>query len=828
MRKVVIAAVVLLVVVAAALFAVSRFNTYLTSNREWLARQASTALGREVSFAEVGVSLRGGLGAAVTEVVIGDDPAFSREPFLKVGRAVVAVKILPAIMGRYEVARVILDTPEVTVIRQEGGLNVESIGARGRGAAAEKGAETAESEPADGGAAPLPLLVSVLRISDGRLRFVDRTQSPPAELLVEQLDFSASDVGFDSPVELDLAAAVLGAAEQNVRVEGTLGPLDSPQRAGQAPVDLDAEIGPVIIDRAKQLPVVGASIPAELSSDDPITVEVDITGTLEGPAVVASFDASDAGLRYGDLFRKPEGTRFAVEANVTRSADAIEVGDFDLQLAGAHLRGSGTLGTGPSLPLDFQIEGSGVPLDGWGELFAAAEGLDVDGELDLDVRARGPVAERIPRLDGTVSLKNVSAVQPGGGVRISDLTTQILLQGDRVEIPPTRFAVAGEPVSFSATVTSLENLAAEFSLTAAKLRLAALGAGGEGVAQEEVVNDLSVEGTVVAPQGEPQARITVRSSGGSVRGVGYSSLDTEIGVADKRVSLKQLAVEAFDGLVTGSGSVDPTAENPEFEFRGRVRGLDLASILEYLGAASVKMTGKIEGDVNLRGAGAEQQQVMKALTGDGALEVRDGLLEGVNIAEVVLSSVTGVPGLGNLLGPEVRQKYPSIFSQSDTAFDALRARTTIAGGVATLEEMLLAARDYSLRGDGSFSFTNALDVAVDFIASDDLTQQLRGDVKELKYLLDADGRLLIPVRLTGSLPGIRPQPNTEYLAKQLSGALVSQGLQKGLDALLGNQPEEVAPEAEAGPAADDAPRRDAPEQLIRKGLEGLLGGGETR
>ena len=63
MRKLLILGAVLLILAGALFVAASNLNRYLAENREWLAEQASSALGRSVAFDEIGVSLRGGLGA---------------------------------------------------------------------------------------------------------------------------------------------------------------------------------------------------------------------------------------------------------------------------------------------------------------------------------------------------------------------------------------------------------------------------------------------------------------------------------------------------------------------------------------------------------------------------------------------------------------------------------------------------------------------------------------------------------------------------------------------------------------------------------------------
>jgi AsmA protein len=242
------------------------------------------------------------------------------------------------------------------------------------------------------------------------------------------------------------------------------------------------------------------------------------------------------------------------------------------------------------------------------------------------------------------------------------------------------------------------------------------------------------------------------------------------------------------------------------------------------------MTGKLNGDIALEGSGSEQQAILRNLAGDGSVEVADGVLKGVNLAEEVLRSVTGVPGLSQLIGSKTRQKYPSLFSESDTVFEALGGKMDIAGGVMNLKDLVLAAKDYKLSGAGTVGFDKRVDIGTTFTASQALTEDLLGSVKEVKYLLDPSGRFALPVRLAGELPEIHVRPDTTFIAQKLSGALVSEGLDKGLDALFGKKKGEKAANTPGAESGDQAPKQpakpeDAGKELLRKGLEGLLGGG---
>ncbi len=820
MRKVVIAVVVLLVIAGGVAFALSRFDAFLRDNREWLAERASQAVGREVRFGDIGVSFRGGLGAGLEDFSIADDPAYSDGDFVRVGEANVVIKILPALRGNYEIERIVLVEPQLRVVRRAEGFNFETLaGARGKQAGTEP---VPGSDGAGKTAETLPLVISVLDIRDGRVDFVDRTSSPPAELVIEQLDFSASNVGFEEPVGIDLAAALLGATSQNFRVEGSVGPLVSPGDVPKAPLEVSVEIGPVVIDEAKKLALVGDAIPPELSSPDPISIRAEVGGRVATPEVRVGLDVTDAALRFGEMFRKQAGDRLSVSAAVARSADNLELSDLEIGIAKASLKGSGKIGTAGAKPFDFSIQGDQVPLAGWGEMFPMAEGVDVGGALSVDLRATGAAGKGLPNLRGKLGLREVRLVQPGGGIEISGLTTDVALDGDRIEVPATSFLVAGEPVTLSATVSSLANLAARFEVSAEKLGLAALGFGGDGIAKEERMESVKLRGSLQSAAGKPSFRATLRSDAGSVRDVDYASFDAEVGFNDGEASLRQLSVRAFDGAVSGAATFD--VDDPQFSFRGRLKNLDVARIVAYLDLTStLNMTGRLNGDLSLRGAGKEREAITQSMTGDGKVAVEDGVLRDFNLAEGVLSSVTGVAGLSQLVGGDLRKKYPLIFDTTDTVFESIQAQLDVGGGRANLEEMVIAARDYRIDGKGYTAFDGVVDIGASFVASEQLTADLQRSVKETKYLQDG-GRLRIPIKIGGRLPDVKPKPDTTWIASRLSAALVSEGVGKGLDKLLGGSKKKPSDTPGKDGASSQNDAAEAAGKLIQKGLEGLLGG----
>ena len=225
------------------------------------------------------------------------------------------------------------------------------------------------------------------------------------------------------------------------------------------------------------------------------------------------------------------------------------------------------------------------------------------------------------------------------------------------------------------------------------------------------------------------------------------------------------------------------------------------------------MEGSLFADLKLSGAGKEWVQIRDALTGNGQIDVKEGVLKDVNIAEQVLAGATGVPGLSNLISERIRKKYPEIFETGDTKFDKLGGTVVIAGGEARTEDLEISARDYLILGTGSFFLDNRIDFAAALLLSKGLSTDLISEVKEIKYVADPSGRVKIPFEMRGPLPGAKPKPDTQYLGQALGRAVV----EKGLEGLFGGK--KTAPQGEVESAPGSQPTG---QDLMRKGLEDLL------
>jgi AsmA protein len=244
MRKWIIAGGALLLLVVVVAVALVNLNTLINRNKDYLVAQAEAALGRRVTVGDIGVTLWGGIGASLKQFTLADDPSFSNEAFVRAADLQINMKLLPLLRKEFQVSKVILHRPAINVIKdQKGQYNFSTIGRDKERKEKPKETDREKKERSEDRAGPPPLIVSLVDIADGEIRYIDRSQG--IDVRVSQLDFRIKDIRLDHPVDISLEAAVFGASKQNFKVKGRAGPLGPKGDLNNLPLEGDLELEPV-------------------------------------------------------------------------------------------------------------------------------------------------------------------------------------------------------------------------------------------------------------------------------------------------------------------------------------------------------------------------------------------------------------------------------------------------------------------------------------------------------------------------------------------------------------------------------------------------------
>jgi AsmA protein len=453
MRRLLIAAGVVVVVLGGVLaVVVANLGRFVGAHRQWLAERVEEEIGRPITFGDVGVSLCAGPGVRVSDVRIPDDPSYGGGDLLRAREVWVTVRLWPALVGRYEIGRIVLREPVLTVIRDQRGFNLDTLGRKPR----EHGHRERDGERQRAG---VPLLViGLLNLRDGAVHYVDRRVEPTRELRLERVGVSGSDVTLDRPIEVTATAALPGSAAANLKLTGSVGPLGDPPAVELMPLDLRLD-APAL--DAAALPAAAAAldlpVPGRLAVDGPLAIRARAHGTFDQLSVEGSVDATRAAVRWGADFAKLGD--LALEAGVAgvRDAGRTVIRQASLRLGDLEVGATGTIR--PREAVDVRIDSNRAGLAALAAVLPAAAGADIGGDVEVHLTLRGPLAtESLPVVGGTVALDGVRARRSREALGVSDLTTTITLGDGVARMPSTRFRLGDDAVEASGTFVLADRL----------------------------------------------------------------------------------------------------------------------------------------------------------------------------------------------------------------------------------------------------------------------------------------------------------------------------------------------------------------------------------
>jgi hypothetical protein len=698
MRRWLIAAAVALVLLGGALaVAVQNLGRFLDTQRERLVRTVRSEIGRTVHFGDIGITLLGGLGVRVADVRVPDDPSWSDGDVLRAAEVRVAIRLLPALFGRIELGRITVREPVLTVIRDQRGFNLDTLGPE------EHRERTPEERRAN--RSRVPFVLALLHVRDGAVHYTDRRSTESRELTLRDVDVSVSDASLTRPIALRASAALLDVESQNLGVTGTVGPLGDPPDPDVVPFDLEVTASPIDLPTLRRVAsVLDLAVPAQLSADGTLALRGRARGTVDQLALEANVDATHAAVRWGTDFAKQADLVLRAEGSGAREGDAFVLRRAALQLGDGRLDLAGTMQPGT---VDVTLDSNRAPLAPVAASIPAMAGTEMGGTAEAHLTARGEIRRgTLPALAGTVALADVSLRRPGVP-EVSGVTTTLAIGDGLIRMPTRGFRL------------------------------------GDGRAE----------------------------AGGT------------FALAERVLTVERASAQLFGGTTEGTGHLDlQDRHRPRFAIEGTVHDVALGRLLETQAPdLAAHVDGRLDATASLTGAGKGPGAVRRSLDGTVRLDVRDGVLRGVDLVDEVLRGTTGVDQITGIVPAALRQKRPELFGAADTRFEELHASARIADGQARTDDLVMRTASYRMTGRGSVGLDGTLDMTAVLQAGPALTADVLATAKDARWLANDQGLLEIPLHLGGRLTRIRPQPDPEFVASLLGRILMGGRKGEGRD-----------------------------------------------
>ncbi len=814
MRKWMIVGTVLIFLSVIVVLALLSVNSLINRNRDYLVNQAEQALGRKVSVGKVGISLWNGIGVRLNDFSLSDDASFSSGDFIRAKDLQINLKIMPLLSKEIEIKRLILHKPVIGIRRNKNGtFNFASLGGTGR----EKvpSAATKDKEPSQKKAAPLPLLVSLVDISDGDIHYLDRKEG--VDLRIKKIDLRIKNLNLDNPFSIELAAALFS-EKQNFKVQTRLGPIGPDMDIDLVPLDGKVNVDPIDFGKlTSAAPIIKALLPKDLKLTGPLRIkDTRLKGTLKKLAFTGTLEVTDTSIHFGKYFRKDSGIPFVISFDGQVANNNLSFQQAKVSLRGLELVGKGNVRLGIEPSLNLSVKSNQFSLKGWEKIAPPIQNYQLSGNARIQTSVKGRLVKgTTPRIKGTLVLSGVNAKLPQFREALKDLSAKINFTGKGADLKETTLTLGRSRIRLEAEIKRFSPLRVSYKLFTPEIWPADFQADLPAERKADVIKDLSSTGQLTAKNDSLNYQGKLTSGQGSLYNIKYKNLGTGLVLENNVANIREFRVKALKGSLEAQGTYAFRNPVPSFSLSSKVRGLDLKELYNSLDPkAPLDIQGSLNADLKVSGSGKDWKEIEPRLKGDGKAEVLEGALLNFNLAQEAISGITGMPGLASLITPQVREKYPETFQSKDTKFKELKGLFSLGEGRMNVKDLRITAADYTVLGKGRVNFDRDVNFRALMLLSQRLSNDLASAAKEVRYIYNANNQLEIPFGLTGTLPNIRPRPDSNYLTKLFQRGMSNKGAEEISKQIFGDK----------NPSSpEDSTTRDAVQDLIRKGLQGIFG-----
>lgn len=243
--------------------------------------------------------------------------------------------------------------------------------------------------------------------------------------------------------------------------------------------------------------------------------------------------------------------------------------------------------------------------------------------------------------------------------------------------------------------------------------------------------------------------LTVRQFGAA--GLKAADLQLRWRALGGRLVVDPLAATLYQGRLSGSAALT-TEARPRATLRGRLDDVAVGPLLhDLLGRAPLEGRGDVV--LDLTAGGGDAAALVRSLAGSGRIALRDGLVRGVNVAQVLRQ-------VGAAVGGRVAEHTGTGSAAERTDFSALTGSFMVQGGVLRNDDLAAQAPLLRLAGAGTVDLGAG---QLDYLLRASVVESLQGQGgAELQALRG----LTLPVRLSGPLDAVRYRVELEALLEE--------------------------------------------------------------
>src|SRR5262245_13310362 len=255
-----------------------------------------------------------------------------------------------------------------------------------------------------------------------------------------------------------------------------------------------------------------------------------------------------------------------------------------------------------------------------------------------------------------------------------------------------------------------------------------------------------------------------------VRGLKLAEMSAQLDAANGRVTLAPYSAKLYEGSTTGALTVD--ANKNHVALKQQLTGVSVGPILRDF-AEQDRLDGKGDVALDVTTAGASVNAMKRALNGTTKVNLRDGAIKGINLAEIIRKG-------RNMLGgsDSAAQGQSAGDKTQKTDFSELAASFAIKNGIAHNDDLDVKAPLFRVGGAGDIDIPNS---SLNYVAKASVVATSKGQGGKER---DDLAGLTLPVKLSGTFDDLKYQVDYRSMAgaaaKSQAGEKIKERVEESL------------------------------------------------
>jgi len=212
-------------------------------------------------------------------------------------------------------------------------------------------------------------------------------------------------------------------------------------------------------------------------------------------------------------------------------------------------------------------------------------------------------------------------------------------------------------------------------------------------------------------------------------------------------------------VVEITGRLTSLSKATKFQAMAKIHQFDLSTIMPASIQGREYVTGIVTAQIEASLEAIARDAIHKEMAVIGTVDIRQGAFKNINFVRGALENAVSIPATAAIVIGQSPPEIALTVQNKDTAFDILQANFNIQGGYVDVDDLMVKHPDYLISAQGEYEILNQnVNFSGRLVLLEKLAAYFDAIMPELDSLKNRQGRIVLPFRYLGHIPGASVKP----------------------------------------------------------------------